>query len=146
MGARCPVTSHCRQTLGLRVRAPGVSRLMRSSAVLTEPEPLQPNLRITEDSPGQGGLAVTKRRLLVCLVSSLTLILVVFAGPALAVNDPFTPGDDCAASEEAVGHPAAANEQSDQASPPFSSNNPGESEGAQGSSSQATAHCHNAQP
>lgn len=89
---------------------------------------------------------MTKERLLVCLVSAMILVIAVFAGPALAVNDPFVPGDDCAASEEAVGHPAGDNEQSDQASPPFSSNNPGESEGAQGGNSQATAHCHNAQP
>ncbi len=89
---------------------------------------------------------MAKRRLVLYLVSAMVLVLAVLAGPALAVNDPHTPGDDCAASEQAVGHPAGANEQSDQASPPFSSNNPGESTGAQGGRSQATANCHNAQP
>lgn len=88
---------------------------------------------------------MTKRRLLVCLVSSLILLIAMLAAPALAVNDPFTPGEECAASEsEAVGHPSLTHEQSEPASPPFSSNNPGESDGAEGNRSQATDHCANA--
>lgn len=90
---------------------------------------------------------MTKRRLLVYLVCAVILMIAVPAGPALAVNDPFAPADQCdAAQGEAVGHPAASNEQSDQASAPFSANNPGQSDGAEGTRSQATAHCANAQP
>jgi hypothetical protein len=69
------------------------------------------------------------------------------APPALAVNDPRVPGDECSASGTAVGHPASANNQTPDgaANPPFSANNPGASTGAQGSEhSQATAHCTNA--
>ena len=88
---------------------------------------------------------MTMRRVLLFLVVSVVVIVALAAGPALAVNDPFTPAEDCDASQDvAVGHPAAANEQSVLASPPFSSNNPGESEGAQGNNSVATAHCPNA--
>lgn len=88
---------------------------------------------------------MSKRRLLLYLVVSVVVLVALFAGPALAVNDPFTPGEQCDASQDvSVGHPAAANEQSDPASPPFSSNNPGASEGAQGNNSVATDHCPNA--
>jgi hypothetical protein len=75
------------------------------------------------------------------------LVVAMFAGPAVAVNDPFTPAESCDAPQgEAVGHPASAREQSDPASPPFSANNPGQSDGAEGNNSKATAHCANAQP
>ncbi len=88
---------------------------------------------------------MTMRRLLVCLVLSVVVLIALFAGPALAVNDPFTPAEECdAAQGEAVGHPAES-EQSDQAGAPFSANNPGESQGAQGEASGATDHCPNAQ-
>ena len=87
------------------------------------------------------------RRLLLFVVVSAIVFVALFAGPALAVNDPFTPAEQCdAAQGQAVGHPAATNEKSDPASPPFSSNNPGVSEGAQGNNSVATDHCPNAQP
>jgi hypothetical protein len=90
---------------------------------------------------------VSMRRLLLFVVVSAIVFVALFAGPALAVNDPFTPGEECDASQDvAVGHPAAANEQSNKASPPFSSSNPGVSEGAQGNNSVATDHCPNAQP
>jgi hypothetical protein len=86
------------------------------------------------------------RRLLLFVVVSAVVLVALFAGPALAVNDPFTPGEQCDASQDvAVGHPAAANEQSDPAAPPFSLNNPGVSDGAEGTNSVATAHCPNAQ-
>jgi hypothetical protein len=89
---------------------------------------------------------MTMRRLLLVLVVSVVVLVALFAGPALAVNDPFTPAEDCdAAQGEAVGHPAAAHEQG-QASPPFSSDNPGVSDGAEGDDSGATTHCANAQP
>jgi hypothetical protein len=89
---------------------------------------------------------VSMRRLLLFLVVSVVVFVAAFAGPALAVNDPFTPGEECDASQNvAVGHPAGANEQSDTASPPFSSTNPGVSDGAEGINSVATDHCPNAQ-
>ena len=70
------------------------------------------------------------------------------ATPALAVNDPVVPGDECAApGAQAVGHPAFANQADNPqgANPPFSSNNPGTSTGARGSAhANATAHCTNA--
>jgi hypothetical protein len=80
------------------------------------------------------------------LLSAVVVVVGVLAGPAVAVNDPFVPGDQCSASETAVGHPAAAHEQSDAASPPFSFNNPGVSTGAKAHDvEQATnAHCVNA--
>ena len=54
--------------------------------------------------------------------------------PTLAVNDPHVPGETCAApNSQAVGHPAFLNQQPQGANPPFSSNNPGKSTGAQGS-------------
>jgi hypothetical protein len=90
---------------------------------------------------------VTKKRFFVYVVCAAILIVGVFAGPALAVNDPFSPADQCDAPQgEAVGHPAAANEQSDVASPPFSANNPGQSDGAEGAGSGGDDHCANAQP
>jgi hypothetical protein len=52
------------------------------------------------------------------------------------VNDPLVPADDCApANAQAVGHPAAANNQTPTwaANPLFSANNPGVSTGARGS-------------
>jgi hypothetical protein len=71
------------------------------------------------------------------------------AAPALAVNDPRVPGDECSASEQAVGHPAFANQADNPqgANPPFSVNNPGKSTGARGTEmSQALEHCQNAPP
>lgn len=75
-----------------------------------------------------------------------TLLVGVVSFPALAVNDPLVPGDDCAANNsQAVGHPAFAHQQPQGANPPFSSNNPGASTGAKGGAqSEATAHCANA--
>jgi hypothetical protein len=80
------------------------------------------------------------------LVMFVVLLLALLATPALAVNDPLVPGDDCAAAHaQAVGHPAFVHQQPQGANPPFSLNNPGESTGAKGSAnSQATAHCQNA--
>jgi hypothetical protein len=55
--------------------------------------------------------------------------------PAGAVNDPFTPADNCAPDNaEAVGHPSLTNNQTPAtaANPPFSLNNPGQSTGAKG--------------
>jgi hypothetical protein len=60
--------------------------------------------------------------------------LFVSVAPTLAVNDPLVPGDNCApANAQAVGHPAFIHQQPQGANPPFSSNNPGVSTGAQGS-------------
>jgi hypothetical protein len=85
------------------------------------------------------------RRILVLLL--LVPLVVLWLGvPAIAVNDPAVPGDDCSASETAVGHPAFANQADNPqgANPPFSSNNPGESTGARGQErSQAVEHCAN---
>jgi hypothetical protein len=70
-----------------------------------------------------------------------------FAPPALGVNDPRVPGDECSASSTAVGHPAAGNNQTPDwaANPPFSVNNPGVSTGALGGeNSQAVENCPNA--
>ena len=79
------------------------------------------------------------------LALALLLALALSAPPALAVNDPVAPGDDCSASDTAIGHPAAGREQSDKASPPFSVNNPGSSTGARAQEqSQAHDHCQNA--
>ncbi|MFL5685396.1 MAG: hypothetical protein ACJ77D_05020 [Chloroflexota bacterium] len=61
-------------------------------------------------------------------------VLLASAAPALAVNDPLVPGDNCAPSNaQAVGHPAFLHQQPQGANPPFSSNNPGVSTGARGS-------------
>jgi hypothetical protein len=64
------------------------------------------------------------------------MIGALLAPSAGAVNDPLVPGDNCApANAQAVGHPAAANNQTPDsaANPLFSLNNPGVSTGAQGS-------------
>jgi hypothetical protein len=69
----------------------------------------------------------------VVLVGALAALAAPSAG---AVNDPIVPGDNCApANAQAVGHPAAANNQTPDwaANPLFSVNNPGVSTGAQGS-------------
>ena len=71
------------------------------------------------------------------------------ASPAFAVNDAHAPGDECSASEQAIGHPAFANQLGNPqgANPPFSSDNPGQSTGAKGSArSEAVEHCKNAPP
>jgi hypothetical protein len=83
------------------------------------------------------------------------LVLSVFASSAGAVNDPRVPANECSASSTAVGHPAAANNQTPTtaANPPFSENNPGNSTGAQAitrdpndeDNAQAVEHCPNAQ-
>ena len=80
------------------------------------------------------------------LVLLVTLLLALSAPPALAVNDPFTPGEECAAeNSQAVGHPAFGHQRPQGANPPFSANNPGNSTGARGeASSRAEAHCRNA--
>ncbi len=81
---------------------------------------------------------------------AVALAFTLSAPPALAVNDPFVPAENCAPDNaQAVGHPASTNNQTPPtaANPPFSRNNPGESIGAQGqANSQATAHCPGAQP
>ena len=77
------------------------------------------------------------------LVLVVVLALAV-AAPAGAVNDRLVPGDECSASGTAVGHPAAVHNQTPAfaANPPFSRNNPGESEGAQGTAhSNAIGNC-----
>jgi hypothetical protein len=69
-------------------------------------------------------------------VLTSALLVGVVGSPALAVNDPIVPGDNCAPDNaQAVGHPAFGNQQDNPqgANPPFSSNNPGASAGAQGS-------------
>ena len=58
-------------------------------------------------------------------VFSSALLVGVMAAPALAVNDPLVPGDECSASTQAVGHPAIGHQQPQGANPPFSVNNPG---------------------
>jgi hypothetical protein len=86
------------------------------------------------------------RKLLLVGVAGLQLAL---ALPAVAVNDPAVPGDDCSASGTAVGHPAFVNNQTPlfAANPPFSANNPGVSEGAQGSAnSHAIGNCKATRP
>jgi hypothetical protein len=85
-------------------------------------------------------------RRLVLLAALIVVLTALLGGTAAAVNDPFVPGDECSASDTAVGHPAAANERSDKASAPFSLNNPGVSTGARaGANQQATEdHCPNA--
>jgi len=75
------------------------------------------------------------KRVLAAVLTSALLVGVV-SSPALAVNDPLVPGDNCApGNAQAVGHPASANNQTPTtaANPPFSSSNPGVSTGAQGS-------------
>ena len=73
------------------------------------------------------------KRVLAAVLTSALLVGVV-STPALAVNDPLVPGDNCAPDNaQAVGHPASLHQQPQGANPPFSSNNPGVSSGAQGS-------------
>jgi hypothetical protein len=64
------------------------------------------------------------------------LLVGAVSSPVFAVNDPFVPGDECSESSVAAGHPAGAREQSDQAEPPFSKDNPGQSTGAKGSTNE----------
>jgi hypothetical protein len=78
-------------------------------------------------------------RLIVAVAVAAALALT--ATPALAINDMLVPGDECSASSQAVGHPAAGRAPFP---PPFSANNPGSSEGAQASDhEQGTDHCPN---
>jgi hypothetical protein len=71
------------------------------------------------------------KRVLATMFTSV-LLVGVMSFPALAVNDPLVPGDNCAsANSQAVGHPAFVHQQPQGANPPFSSNNPGVSTGAQ---------------
>jgi hypothetical protein len=85
-------------------------------------------------------------------IAALSAVILAFtASPALAVNDPVAPGDECSASSQAIGHPANENQiehgNIQGANPPFSVNNPGQSTGAKGSArSEALAHCKNAPP
>jgi len=70
-------------------------------------------------------------RRLVAVASTSALLVGAVSAPAFAVNDPFVPGEDCSPDfSQAVGHRAFDNEQSPVAGAPFSSNNPGVSEGA----------------
>ncbi len=64
----------------------------------------------------------------------IALALSLMATPVAAVNHPVVPADECAPAEQAGGRPAASRNQTpnDAANPPFSRNNPGASEGAQG--------------
>lgn len=81
---------------------------------------------------------------------ALALFAALSAPSALAVNDPLVPAEDCAPDNaQAVGHPAFANNQtpSTAANPPFSTNNPGASTGADGqANAEATANCAGVQP
>ncbi len=85
------------------------------------------------------------KRLLAAACTS-ALLVGVLGSPALAVNDPFVPGEECAPdNSEAVGHPASAHEQSPVADAPFSLNNPAGPGGARAEEpSQGEAHCQNA--
>ncbi|MDQ3823711.1 MAG: hypothetical protein M3321_10795 [Actinomycetota bacterium] len=78
------------------------------------------------------------------------VVFALSAPTAGAVNDPLVPAENCAPDNaEAVGHPAAANNQTPAtaANPPFSRNNPGESTGAKGTAnSQAIGNCAAVQP
>ena len=72
----------------------------------------------------------------VAMLATSALLVGAVSSTALAVNDPIVPGDNCAPDNaQAVGYPASANNQTPKtaANPPFSSNNPGVSTGAQGS-------------
>ena len=85
------------------------------------------------------------RRLRYALLITLATAALVTAAPAMAVNDPLVPGDECSASTQAVGHPAFVHQQPQGANPPFSANNPGVSTGARGGAhSRALEHCQNA--
>jgi hypothetical protein len=75
------------------------------------------------------------KRVLAAVFSS-ALLVAMMSSPALAVNDPIVPGDNCAPDNaKAVGHPASDKNQTPEtaANPPFSRENPGVSTGAQGS-------------
>ena len=91
-------------------------------------------------------LSRVKRLVAAVFVSALLVGTVSF--PALAVNDVFVPGEECAPpNSQAVGHPAFVHQQPQGANPPFSLNNPGESTGARAEAhSKAEGHCQNAQP
>jgi len=91
---------------------------------------------------------VTTRRLLLFLVVAVVLIIAGSAGPALAVNDPYTPSNECAAADEAAGHPAGGREQADPVSPPFSEADAAtdETDGAAGNNSEAVGNCANSPP
>ena len=68
------------------------------------------------------------------IAATSALLVGAVGSPVLAVNDPLVPGDNCAPDNaQAVGHPAFVHQQPQGANPPFSSNNPGVSTGAQGS-------------
>ena len=72
----------------------------------------------------------------VAVLATSALLVGAVSSTALAVNDPIEPGDNCAPDNaQAVGHPAISNNQTPEtaANPPFSSNNAGVSNGAQGS-------------
>ncbi len=72
------------------------------------------------------------------------LLLAVTAAPALAINDANVPAENCAAADQAVGHPAvgALQETGQITGFPVSAHNPGVSTGAKGQEqSQATEHC-----
>ena len=64
------------------------------------------------------------KRLLAAAFTS-ALLAGALGSPALAVNDPLVPGDNCASdNSQAVGHPAFVHQQPQGANPPFSVNNP----------------------
>ena len=70
-------------------------------------------------------------RRMVAVAFTSALLVGVLSSPVFAVNDPFVPGEDCSPdNSQAVGHPAFTKEQSPTTSAPFSSTNPGVSEGA----------------
>jgi len=72
---------------------------------------------------------------MVAIAATSALLVGTVSSPVLAVNDPLVPGDNCAPDNaQAVGHPAFFNNQTPvtAANLPFSSNNPGEATGAQG--------------
>jgi len=75
------------------------------------------------------------------LALATAVVFTSVASPAMAINDPLVPGDECSASSQAVGHPAVGKPPFP---PPFSVNNPGSSEGAQAfRHQQGTEHCPN---
>jgi hypothetical protein len=74
---------------------------------------------------------ISVKKALIALAIAGSAVLASVA-PALAVNHPFIPANECAQSSAAGGRPAASREQSDVAGAPFSLNNPGASTGAQG--------------
>lgn len=80
------------------------------------------------------------KRVLAAVFTSALLVGVV-GSPALAVNDPLVPGDDCSESTQAVGHPAVVHQQPEGANPPFSQNNPSPVETAAQGSANSQAPC-----